>query len=97
LGGYKGSGLAMMVEMLTAVLSGGAIGTELGGLRVEGRPFRVSQFFLAIDIERLMPRADFDARMRHLIDMVKSRRPAEGYDEVLVAGEPEWRAEALRE
>ena len=35
-------------------------------------------------------------RMRHLIDMVKSRQPAAGFDEVLVAGEPEWRAEAQR-
>jgi LDH2 family malate/lactate/ureidoglycolate dehydrogenase len=68
----------------------------LGGLRVTDRPFRVSQFFLAIDIERLMPRAEFDERMRGLIDMVKSRKPAAGYDEVLVAGEPEWRAEAER-
>ena len=94
LGGYKGSGLAMMVEILCGVLSDGALGTELGGLRVTDRPFRVSQFFLAIDIERLMPRAEFDERMRGLIDMVKSRKPAAGYDEVLVAGEPEWRAEA---
>jgi LDH2 family malate/lactate/ureidoglycolate dehydrogenase len=96
LGGYKGSGLAMMVEILCGVLSGGAVGTELGGLRVTGRPFRVSQFFLAIDVERLMPRAEFQARMRALVETVKSRRPAAGYDEVLVAGEPEWRAEAER-
>ena len=96
LGGYKGSGLAMMVEILCGVLSGGAVGTGLGGLRVTSRPFRVSQFFLAIDIERLMPRAEFDERMKHLIDMVKSPKPAVGYDEVLVAGEPEWRAEAER-
>ena len=96
LGGYKGSGLAMMVEILCGVLSGGALGTELGGLRVSDRPFRVSQFFLAIDIERLMPRAEFDEQMRRLIEMVKSRCPAAAYDEVLVAGEPEWRAEAER-
>ena len=96
LGGYKGSGLAMMVEILCGVLAGGAMGTELGGLRVEDRPFRVSQFFLAIDIGRLMPRAEFEERMSHLIDMVKSRKPAPGFDEVLVAGEPEWRAEAGR-
>ena len=96
LGGYKGSGLAMMVEILCGVLAGGAMGTELGGLRVEDRPFRVSQFFLAIDIERLMPRVEFDERMRRLIEMVKSRPAAPGFDEVLVAGEPEWRAEAER-
>ena len=37
LGGYKGSGLAMMVEILCAVLSGGAMSTELGGIRIRGR------------------------------------------------------------
>ena len=96
LGGYKGSGLAMMVEILCGVLSGGAMGSELGGLRVEGRPFRVSQFFLAIDIARLMPEAEFNERLDKLIGMVKSTRPAAGFNEVLVAGEPEWRKEAER-
>lgn len=96
LGGYKGSGLAMMVEILCGVLAGGAMGGELGGLRVEGRPFRVSQFYLAIDIARLMPEAEFVERMDKLIGMVKSTRPAAGFSEVLVAGEPEWRAEAER-
>ncbi|MBM3797839.1 MAG: Ldh family oxidoreductase, partial [Acidobacteria bacterium] len=85
LSGYKGSGLAMMVEILTGVLAGGAMGTELGGLRVEGRPFRVSQFFLAIDVARLMPLAEFEARMDKLIAMVRSTRPAAGFHEVLVA------------
>ena len=91
LGGYKGSGLAMMVEILTGVLSGGAISTELGGLRVKGRPFGVSQFFLAIDAERLMPREQWEARVGQLIAMAKSSAPAKGWSEVLVAGEPEWR------
>ena len=94
LGGYKGSGLAMMVEILTGVLSGGAISTELGGLRFTDRPFRVSQFFLALDIARIMPVEEFEQRLRRLVAMAKSASPAPGYDEVLVAGEPEWRAEA---
>jgi LDH2 family malate/lactate/ureidoglycolate dehydrogenase len=94
LGGYKGSGLAMMVEILCGVLSGGAISTELGGLRFTDRPFRVSQFFLALDISRLMPLQEFETRLRKLVAMAKSARPAPDYDEVLVAGEPEWRAEA---
>ncbi|MFN7922433.1 MAG: Ldh family oxidoreductase [Bryobacteraceae bacterium] len=96
LGGYKGSGLAFLVELLTGGLSGGAMSTELGGLRVKDRPFRVSQFFLAIDPERIMPAAEFEERKQKLIRMAKSSRPARGYDEVLVAGEPEWRSEAER-
>jgi LDH2 family malate/lactate/ureidoglycolate dehydrogenase len=96
LGGYKGSGLAMMAEILCAVLSGGAMSTELGGIRIQGQPMRTSQFFLAIDVARFMPLDEFYRRMQSLVAMVKSSRPAKGYDEVLVAGEPEWRAEELR-
>ena len=96
LGGYKGSGLAMMAEILCAVLSGGAMSTQLGGIRVKAQPMRTSQFFLAIDVERFMPLADFERRVRELVALVKSSKAARGYDEVLVAGDPEWRAEEAR-
>ena len=96
LGGYKGSGLAMMAEILCAVLSGGAMSTELGGIRIKGQPMRTSQLFLAIDVARFMPLDAFHQRMRSLVAMVKSSRLAKGYDEILVAGEPEWRAEEAR-
>jgi LDH2 family malate/lactate/ureidoglycolate dehydrogenase len=96
LGGYKGSGLAMMVEILCGVLGGGAMSTEIGGIRVRGRTVRVSQMFLAIDITRFMPVDEFTARTERLVGMMKSTPAAPGYDEVLVAGEPEWRIEAER-
>jgi LDH2 family malate/lactate/ureidoglycolate dehydrogenase len=96
LGGYKGSGLAMMAEILCGVLGGGAIGTELGGLRITTRRFRASQFFLALDVARLMAVDEFERRLRRLVAMAKSAAPAPGYDAVLVAGEPEWRVEAER-
>jgi len=96
LGGYKGSGLAMMAEILCAVLGGGAMSTELGGIRIKGQPMRVSQFFCAIDVSRFMPLDQFAARMRSLVEMAKSSSPADGYDEILMAGDPEWRAEEQR-
>jgi LDH2 family malate/lactate/ureidoglycolate dehydrogenase len=96
LGGYKGSGLAFLVEILCAVLSGGAMSTEVGGLRLQGRPMRVSHFFMGIDIARFMPVETFIERMQWLVGTVKQTAPAKGYEEVLVAGEPEWRAEAQR-
>src|SRR6266481_5430777 len=96
LGGYKGSGLAMMAEILCAVLGGGAMSTELGGIRIRGRAMRVSQMFLGIDISRFLTLDEFARRMESLIAVVKSTPPAEGYDEVLVAGEPERRMEAER-
>ena len=96
LGGYKGSGLAMMAEILCGVLGGGAMSTELGGIRFRGKPVRVSQMFLAVDVARFLPVEEFRARMDRLIRLMKSTPPAQGYNEVLVAGDPEWRMEEER-
>jgi LDH2 family malate/lactate/ureidoglycolate dehydrogenase len=96
LGGYKGSGLAMMVEILCAVLSGGAMANEVGGIRFRGKTVRVSQMYMAIDVARFMPLEEFTARMEKLVHIMKTTPAAPGYDEVLVAGDPEWRIEAER-
>jgi LDH2 family malate/lactate/ureidoglycolate dehydrogenase len=96
LGGYKGSGLAMMVEILSSVLSGGAMANEVGGIRFRGKTVRVSQMYMAIDVARFMPVEEFTARVTHLVQLMKSTPAAPGYDEVMVAGDPEWRMEAER-
>jgi LDH2 family malate/lactate/ureidoglycolate dehydrogenase len=43
-----------------------------------------------------MPLDEFIARMQKLAESIKSTPPAKGYQEVLVAGEPEWRMEEER-
>lgn len=96
LGGYKGSGLAMMVEILCSVLGGGAMSTEVGGIRFRGRKVRVSQTFVAIEVSRFMPVEEFTARTEKLVALMKSTAAAPGFDEVMVAGDPEWRSEAER-
>lgn len=96
LGGYKGTGLALMVEVLCAVLSGGPMMNDVGGIRVKTKPMRASHMFLAIDPERFMPIGEFTDRMEWVRDTVKNCRPAVGFDEVLIAGDPEWRSEEVR-
>lgn len=96
LGGYKGSGLAMMVEILCSTLGGGVMPNEVGGIRFRGKSVRVSQMYMAIDVTRFMPVEEFTARVEQLVRLMKSTPSAPGYDEVLVAGDPEWRAEAER-
>lgn len=96
LGGYKGTGLAVMVEILCAVLGGGAMSTEVGGLRVKDRPMVVSHSFLAIDPARFMPLEQFESRMARLTNYLHSAAPGAGYEEVLIAGEPESRMENSR-
>ena len=96
LGGYKGSGLGLMGEILCSVLSGGAMANDVGGIRIRGRRNRCSQCFIAIDIARFMPIEEFTARVEQLVQLMKSTPTAPGYGEVMVAGDPEWRTEAER-
>jgi len=96
LGGYKGTGLAVMVEILCAILGGGAMSTEVGGLRVKDRPMAVSHSFMAIDPARFVGAREFDSRMDKLTTYLHSAAPGAGYDEVLIAGEPESRFEKQR-
>jgi LDH2 family malate/lactate/ureidoglycolate dehydrogenase len=78
------------------VLSGGAMMTGVGGLRVKNRPMRVSHFFLAIDPARFLSMDEFQTRMQDMRDTVKGSRPAVGFEEVLIAGDPEWRSDVER-
>ena len=53
-GGAKGFGLALMVDMLTGVLSGGGFGTGVQGLYGDlTKPYNSSTLFLAIDASAL--------------------------------------------
>jgi LDH2 family malate/lactate/ureidoglycolate dehydrogenase len=96
LGGYKGSGLAVMVEILCAALSGGPMLTNVGGIRVKSIPMGASHMFLAIDVARFMPLEEFTARMQWLRETITHSRPAPGFEEVMISGDPEWRMEAQR-
>ena len=86
----------MMVEILCAVLGGGALREEWKALRFRGRNLRVSHLFMAIDVARFMPVEQFRARLEHLVAFMKCTPTAPGYNEVLVAGDPEWRLEEER-
>ena len=78
LGGYKGSGLAVMVEILCAVLSGGAMLNNVGGIRVKSIPMGASHIFLAIDVTRFMPAEQFTGRMHWMRDTITLATPAPG-------------------
>ena len=97
LGGYKGYALAVLVEVLSGVLSGAGVGHGVGRLYEEARP-RTS----GTSTSRSTPagsRAASASPSCWAACSATSRQvpPAPGYDEVLVPGEPEARAQAERE
>jgi uncharacterized oxidoreductase len=91
-GEHKGSGLAFMCEILAGVLTGGG---PSGPRHGEGR--RISNGMLSIYLEPgHFGAADFVSEAMEYVDYVKSSRPAQGVQEVLVPGEPEFHTRARR-
>jgi len=88
-GGYKGYGLAFMVDVLTGVASGGAFGKLVSGRR--GGPFAATHAFFAVDVGQLRDLAGFWGDLERLVEMVKNSALAPGFREVLLPGEREAR------
>jgi LDH2 family malate/lactate/ureidoglycolate dehydrogenase len=90
--GHKGAALATMIEVFSGVLSGAAVGSEIGSMyKNMDRPQNVGHFFCLIDIAALMDVAEMKRRIDAMIDRIKACRRCEGVDEVLIPGEPEHR------
>jgi L-2-hydroxycarboxylate dehydrogenase (NAD+) len=88
-GGYKGYGLAILVEILCSILSGGKFLTQVGG-PAKPEPTGVAHFFMAINIESFRPILDFKQQMDSMIELLKKSPLAVGRNEILVAGEREF-------
>lgn len=89
LAGHKGYGLAAMVDVFAAVLSGAAYGTDIGSFR-KGQPENSGWCMILIDPGKFMPVAQFKERMDEYITMLKSSRKAAGTEEIFLPGEIEY-------
>ncbi len=93
LGGYKGYGLALMLEILSAVLSGALVGNQVGNMfNAPATHQGIGHLFGALDLGGFGDPAAFRQRMDALIDYIKASELEEGAEEILVPGEPEARA-----
>ncbi|MBI4278214.1 MAG: Ldh family oxidoreductase [Armatimonadetes bacterium] len=72
-GGHKGFGLALLVEILTGIMTGGAFGLDAhAGLRYAEGAGRVAHWMLAVDVTRFLPADDFARRMEAWIARLKA-------------------------
>lgn len=95
LSGAKGSALAVMVEILVGVLSGGRFAGSLGNLYSDFEtPQDIGHFFLLLDVAALMPAADYQTRLSALVAELKASACADGFSEILMPGEIEARRAA---
>jgi ureidoglycolate dehydrogenase (NAD+) len=90
LGGPKGYGLALMVELLAGALSGAGTGSGVGRMYDDwDRPQDVGHMFLVIDPDAAVGRDAFATATSALTASLKAVRPAPGVERVLVPGELE--------
>jgi len=96
LGGPKGFALALLVEVLAAVLPGAAVGPEVAGTFVDSdRPSNVGQFFLALDPEAFGP--GFRQRMDGLAAALRASEPVDAQRPVRLPGDRRLRERDTRE
>jgi LDH2 family malate/lactate/ureidoglycolate dehydrogenase len=94
-GGYKGYGLAVMVDILTALCSGGTCGRDVKDSEITSA--RVCHFFMALRLDLFRPAEEFKKDMSRMLEALNSLTPAEGAERVWYAGQKEHEAEALSE
>jgi len=90
-GGHKGSGLAVMCEIMAAAVAGGQpadYDNKNGVLN--------SMLATVIDLSKLGGASSVAASVQATASFIRSARPAPGFDEILLPGEPERRSAARR-
>lgn len=85
--GYKGYGLAMMVEVFCGILSGSSYGPNVRKWMSTETPANLGQCFMALNPNAFAP--GFEDRMSDLNNHFRQMDPAEPGKSVLVPGDPE--------
>lgn len=88
--GVKGSGLAMMVDILCGVLTGANFGAQVPRMFQPGKPQDLGHLFAAIDIGAFMDLDEFFVRMDRRTEETVTSKPKQGVERVLMPGEVEF-------
>jgi L-2-hydroxycarboxylate dehydrogenase (NAD+) len=92
--GYKGYGLALWVEIFSALLSGAAFATLTYPKTQQGKPLaaNLGHFFGAWRIDAFRPMDEFQAAMDELEQLLKNAPKAAGQERIYIHGEKEHEA-----
>lgn len=101
-GSHKGYALGSIVDIFSAVLSGASYGPWAPPFPAyvpmpENMPGKgLGHFFGAMRVDAFRPADEFKQHMDNWIQRFRSAAPAEGYDKVLIPGDPEREMETVR-
>jgi ureidoglycolate dehydrogenase (NAD+) len=89
--GYKGYGLAVLVEILCGILTGASFLSGIPGwVNPNAPPADQGHAFIAVNVGALMPIDAFKGRMDAMIREIKTAPKAVGTERIYLPGEMEW-------
>lgn len=97
MGGPKGSGLSIMMDVFSGVLSGSAFAGHVAGPYDPSRQADVGHFVVAIKPDLFMSLEEFRERMHYLYNRVVGSDKAAGVDRIYFPGEIEQLTQKERE
>jgi LDH2 family malate/lactate/ureidoglycolate dehydrogenase len=92
-GGHKGYGLAVMVDIMTAITSGGVFGKSV--MDSAATSARVCHFFGAIRLDVFRDPEELKSDMDRMLADLNQAEPAEGCERIYYAGQKEHESELL--
>jgi LDH2 family malate/lactate/ureidoglycolate dehydrogenase len=91
MGGPKGFGLSLIVDVLAGALLGGAWGSKVHSIFNDLKnPQDCGHFFLTLHINHFGTAATFPLEMKTMIQSIRGSRRAAGTERLFVPGEIEW-------
>jgi L-2-hydroxycarboxylate dehydrogenase (NAD+) len=99
LGGHKGYGLALLVDILSGVLPGAAYATQVYPRDEDGRPLpaNIGHFFGALRVDSFRRVHEFKDSMDRIVRGLRSSAKAEGQGRIFIHGEKEFEAAEERQ
>lgn len=92
LGGYKGYGFALTVELLSAALQDGLYGKALNGKDEDGnlKPYQLGHFFIAIDTNHFLGEELVRSKAGEILRSMRASKKAPDAERIYTAGEKEY-------
>ncbi len=98
IGGYKGYGIALAIDLLCGVMTGSSYGSHFPGFLADNfeRPTDVGSIFAVVDVESFMELGAFKAAIDGALREMKACTKAEGVSRIYIPGEIEFETKANR-
>lgn len=98
IGGYKGYGISLAVDLLCGVMTGSNYGAHFPGFLADNlkEPTDVGSIFVALRVESFMDLSEFKAGMDKALREMKTSAKAEGVERIYIPGEIEFETKTER-